>query len=107
MSPSTEAQLRSEATRGLRANELMADDLIVEAFSLLNERLTKEWADSPVRDCEGRERIWLMQKLLKNVGDHLSEIAQTGKLANLQLEQERTLAQKAKDLARDWARGVY
>jgi hypothetical protein len=103
MSPNTESQLRSEATRGQRANELMADELIVEAFTQLNNRLTKEWADSPVRDSEGRERIWLMQKLLKNVGDHLSEIAQTGKLASLQLEQERTLVQKAKE----WAKEVY
>ena len=103
MTPQTESQLRSEATRGQRANELMADDLIVEAFTLLNDRLTKEWADSPVRDSEGRERIWLMQKLLKNVGDHINEIAQTGKLASLQLEQERTLVQRAKD----WAKEVY
>lgn len=42
-----------------------------------------------------------MQKLLKNVGDHLSEIAQTGKLASLQLEQERTILQKAKQWANE------
>ena len=99
MTPQTEAQLRNEATRGQRANELMADELIVEAFELLQDRLTQEWANSPVRDSEARERIWLMQKLLKNVGDHLSEIAQTGKLASLQLEQEKTILQKAKQWA--------
>lgn len=96
MNLSEEPRLRAEAMRGQRAHELMADDLMVEAFGTLNTRLTKEWADSPVRDTEGRERIWLMQKLLKSVGDHLSEIAQTGKLASLQLEQERTRLQKAK-----------
>lgn len=103
MTPQTEARLRNEAARGLRANELMADELIVEAFDTLNARLTSEWASSPVRDTEGRERIWLMQKLLKSVGDHLNEIATTGKLGALQLEQERTLAQKAKE----WAREIY
>lgn len=101
MKPETESQLRSEAARGLRANELMADDLIVEAFTQLDKRLDEEWANSPVRDTEGRERIWLMKKLLKNVGDHLKEIAQTGKMAALQLEQERTMLQKAKEWARD------
>ena len=96
MNHQTEAQLRSEATRGSRANELMNDELMLEAFTTLDNRLTKEWADSPVRDTEGRERIWLMQKLLKNVDAHLREIATTGRMANLQLEQERSLLQKAK-----------
>ena len=100
MNPPEQAQLRSEATRGQRAVELMADDLMVEAFTTLNTRLTNEWANSPVRDTSGREQIWLMQKLLKSVESHLSEIAQTGKLAALQLEQERTRLQKM----RDWAR---
>jgi hypothetical protein len=103
MTPITEVRLRNEAARGVRANEIVQDELFVEAFALLNDRLTTEWAESPVRDTEGRERIWLMQKLLKNVGDHLKEIAQTGKLANLQLEQERTMVQKAKE----WAREIY
>ena len=101
MKNETEAQLRSEATRGFRANELMNDELMLEAFSTLDKRLTQEWADSPVRDTEGRERIWLMQKLLKNVDAHLREIATTGRMANLQLEQERTLLQKAKQWANE------
>ena len=79
----------------------MSDELIVEAFDILNTRLTDEWASSPVRDTEGRERIWLMKKLLKNVGDHLNEIAQTGKMASIQLEQERTIAQRAKQWAKE------
>ena len=99
MKNETEAQLRSEAARGFRATELMNDELMLEAFSTLDHRLTQEWADSPVRDTEGRERIWLMQKLLKNVDAHLREIATTGRMANLQLEQERNLLQKAKQWA--------
>ena len=98
MKPENEAQLRSEATRGMEAIELMSNELLVEAFTTLDARLTQEWSNSPARDSEGRERIWLMQKLLKNVVDHLKEIAQTGKLASLQLEQERTMAQRAKAL---------
>lgn len=101
MNPAEQAQLRGEATRGQRALELMADDLMVEAFGILNTRLTEEWASSPVRDTAGREQIWLMQKLLKSVEGHLSEIAQTGKLAALQLEQERTRLQRVKDWARE------
>lgn len=96
-----EPQLRSEAARGQRAAELLADPLLIEAFALLDERFNQQWADSPARDTEGRERIWLMKKLLKNVGEHLAEVATTGKLASIQLERHRTMLQKAKEWARD------
>ncbi len=96
-----EAKLKSEVARAERANELMDDELMVEAFTLLNSKLTAEWSNSPVRDTEGRERIWLMQKLLKSVGDHLREIALTGKMASLQLQQEQTILQKAKAAMRE------
>ena len=96
MNVTQEAQLRAEAARGLRANELMVDELMVQAFETLQKRLQDEWQASPARDTEGRERLWLMTKLLKNVADHLSEVAQTGKLASLQLEQHRTLVQRTR-----------
>lgn len=102
MKAETEAQLRNEAARGMRANELMSDELLVEAFTTLENRLTQEWANSPVRDSEGRERIWVMQKLLKNVEDHLREIATTGKMAALQLDQERTILQKMKEFVQEF-----
>jgi hypothetical protein len=101
MNLENEGQLRSEATRGQRAAELLADPLLVEAFALLDERFNQQWADSPARDTEGRERIWLMKKLLKNVGEHLAQVAMTGKMASLQLEQHKTMLQKAKDWARE------
>lgn len=101
MNLNEESKLRTESLRGQRAVELMTDPLMVEAFDLLHARFQTEWADSPARDTEGRERIWLMQKLLKNLGGHLSEIAQTGQLASLQLEQHRTRLQKAQDWAKE------
>lgn len=101
MDVANESQLRSEASRGQRAAELMQDPLMAEAFALLDERFNQQWADSPARDTEGRERIWLMKKLLKNVGDHLAEIAMTGKLAALELEQNKSRAQKAKEWLTD------
>jgi hypothetical protein len=99
MNLNEEAKLRAEATRGMRANELMSDEIMVEAFTLLDQRLTNEWANSPARDTDGRERLWMMLKLLKSVEGHLKEVATTGKMASLKLEQERTLMQRAKQWA--------
>ena len=103
MSPNTESQLRNEATRGMAANELIANELLIEAFAKIDARIMQEWADSPARDTTGRENLWTMKKLLSNLSAHIAEVATTGKLASLQLEQERTLVQKAKE----WAREVY
>jgi len=41
MNSDQEYKLMFEATRGQRAAELMADELIVEAFDTLNERMGK------------------------------------------------------------------
>lgn len=91
-----EAKLRAEASRGQRAAEIMADELVVEAFTKMRDRFASDWANSPARDTEGREKIWLMQKLLKSVEDQLKEVMTTGRMASMQLEQERTIAQRAK-----------
>lgn len=103
MNLNEESKLRTETQRGQRAAELMADPLMVEAFALLHERFQTEWADSPARDTEGRERIWLLQKLLRNLQGNLMEVLRTGQLASTQLEQHRSRLQKAKD----WAKEVF
>ena len=102
MNPETEAQLRHEANRGMRASDLLNDDLMIEAFATITERLSSEWANSPVRDTEGRERIWMMQKLLQSLKGHIEEVLQTGKMAALQLEQQRTIAQRLKSQMSEW-----
>lgn len=102
MTPENEAQLRAEASRGMAANELLSNELLVEAITTIDDRLTQEWANSPVRDTEGRERIWLMKKLLQNLSGHIRDVAETGKLASIQLERERTLAQKLKSQLNEW-----
>jgi hypothetical protein len=97
MNIAEESKLRDEASRGLRAQALIDDELLREAFQMLRTRYTNEWAESPARDSEGREKLWLMLKLLSAVDAHLSEVLTTGKLAATQLEQERTRLQRTKD----------
>ena len=97
-----EYQLINEIERARQAQELIEHPLFVEAFETYRERLMKEWADSPARDTDGREKLWLMTKLLNGVENHLKELMQTGKLASLQLEQKRTLAQRLKLVAQGW-----
>lgn len=46
-----------------------------------------QWENSPVRDKEGREVLWLSQKLLAKVHGQLAQVMETGQLAKLSLAQ--------------------
>jgi hypothetical protein len=97
MNMGEEQQLRYESDRGRRAQELLDDDLLKEAFNTLKEQLKNQWADSPVRDTEGREKLWLMLKLLESVEGHLSTVVTTGKMASIQLTEAKNLMDRLKE----------
>lgn len=97
-----ETRLLAEQERARQAQELAEHPLFKEALQLYRERLMKEWSDSPARDTEGREKLWLMQKTVAVVERHLVELMETGKLASIQLEQRRTLAQRARESLQGW-----
>ncbi len=46
--------------RGRRAQQLLDDPLIAEAFEAMEADLVAAWRAAPVRDVEGREHLWLM-----------------------------------------------
>ncbi len=92
-----ESRLLAEQERARQAQELAEHPLFKEALQQYRERLMQEWSDSPIRDTEGREKLWLMQKTVAVVERHLVELMETGKLASMQLEQRRTLAQRARE----------
>ena len=92
-----ESRLLREIDRARQAQELAEHPLFVEAVEQYKTRLMDEWAASPARDKEGREHLWLMVKTVSVVEGHLKELMQTGKLATIQLEQKKSLMQRAKD----------
>lgn len=92
---SDEQRLIGEMERARQASDVLDHPRFKEAFEVYRQRLNDEWAASPSRDMEGREKIWLMQKSLNAVEDHLKELIQTGKLASIQWEQKQTLSQRA------------
>lgn len=89
-------RLLSEMDRARQAQELAEHPIFMEALAQYRQRLNDEWAASPARDTEGRERLWLMSKTISVVEGHLKELMETGKLASIQWEQKLTLAQRAK-----------
>ncbi len=97
-------QIGREIEREQRAKEVAENPLFREAFDSLRDQLRAEWENSPARDTEGRERIWLAVNMLGKVEQHLMKTMQTGKMARMQLDEERSkLAQMRDWAARKWA----
>ncbi len=78
-----------EIARGERAQQLLNDPLLVEAFETIEKELHDQWQNSPARDAEGREKLFLTLKCLHKMHGHLVNVLESGKMA------KATLAQRA------------
>jgi len=77
--------LDKEQQRGHRAKQILEDEIFVEAIQKVSAELDQEWINSPVRDTEGRERIYMMKKMLNVLLVQLQSVMETGKLASKQI----------------------
>ena len=67
--------------RGVKAERLMREPMLVEAFVALDEYYTEAWKDSPLDAQTERETIFMYISALREVRAHLAQIAKTGELA--------------------------
>jgi|TARA_R100001129_G_scaffold119792_2_gene83103 hypothetical protein len=77
--------LEKEQKRGQRAKQILEDEIFVEAVQKVSGELHQEWKNSPVRDTEGREKIYMMEKMLNVLLVQLQSVMETGKLASKQI----------------------
>lgn len=95
--PQIDHKLLAEQERGRQAAELLEHPLMKEAFSTIRQEFTQAWQNSPTRDQEGREKLWQLLKLTDRLESFLTETVTTGKMATMQIEEARTIAQRVKD----------
>lgn len=86
LSDDQESQLVKERDRGHRAGRIVQDEIFVESVSAMRERFLDEWQNSPIRDAEGRERIYLMVRILDLLVQELTSVMETGQSANTTLQ---------------------
>lgn len=77
----------TEILRGERARQLLDDPLLQEAFALIEQEYQKAWQESPARDVEARELLYLSLKNLAKVKGHLVQVMESGMLAKATLAQ--------------------
>ena len=74
-----------EIQRGHRAKAILDDEIFAEAIQKVSTELDQEWLNSPIRATEGREKIYMMKKMLNVLLVQIQSVMETGKLASKQI----------------------
>lgn len=84
--------------RGTRAKEVLENEEFQAAFDAIEQELTQAWKNSPQRDADGRERLFLALTVLGKIKASLTTTMDTGKLALLELQHNNpTMREKARE----------
>ena len=81
-----EIKLNADISRGARAEALVRNELLAEAFASLEQRYVQEWRVTNFRDTDARERLWQAINIVGKVKDHLVGVVTSGRLAQKQLD---------------------
>jgi|TARA_E500000318_G_C3421412_1_gene157445 hypothetical protein len=78
--------LNKQISRGQKAKELLEEPLLQDSLKAIRNKLDTEWKNSPLRDVEGREKIFFLVKAIDELEAMLISEMETGKLASEQLK---------------------
>ena len=77
-----------------RAKEVLENEAFIAAFDNTEKEIIEQWTSSPARDAEGREKLHSYLMLLRKVKAHLTSSLDTGKLAEIDLQHKKSLAER-------------
>lgn len=89
--------LEERLYNGDRAKEVLENEQFIAAFESIEQEIIDQWKTAPARDAEGREKLWTYLHLLQKVRTCMTNTLETGKLAKLELEHQRSLRQRVRD----------
>lgn len=78
-----------EAERGRQAELLLDNPIYRESIEAVRTAIIAQWQACPIRDKEGQHELKLMNKLLNDLVANINTVAETGRLAKLQIEREK------------------
>lgn len=81
--------LSEEIQRGIKAQSILESEIYQESIDTVRQMIIDQWAKSPIRDHEGQHELRLMLKLLDDLTGNIKQIAETGKLAQIHIENEK------------------
>src|SRR6266853_6356087 len=89
-----EARLGEAAAKAARAQDLLDNELLSEAFKGLEDNYTSAWRATGIDDVAAREKLFLAINIVGKVRDHLSGILTNGKLAQAELKELAQMAER-------------
>ena len=90
----------AELERYEQARVLLENPLFQGAFETVERELMSRWKTDASLSPDGREKVFLMVTLLGQVQMILREHMETGQMARVQLERDRTLRERVANGAR-------
>ena len=78
--------LNKQISRGQQAKDILENPLLQDSLKAIRNKLDTEWKNSPLRDVEGREKIFFLVKAIDELEAMLISEMETGKLASEQLK---------------------
>jgi hypothetical protein len=94
------ATLEQRMTEGEQARQVLENPAFAKAFDDIEREHVEAWKNSPARDPDGRETLWMTVKLLYKLRSTLEAAMTDGRLANVEREHQ------AKLLAKERSEGV-
>lgn len=91
-----ETALSKAAAKAVRAQRLLEDDLLVEAFKALEDGYTAAWRATTIDQVPAREKLFLAINIVGKVRDHLTTVVNDGKLAAKELKDLAETAERKK-----------
>lgn len=91
-----EDKLLTDSTRAMRAQQLLQDTMLQEAYATIEANLVAAWIGSDARDDDGRKRCWDAVQANRNHKDFLDRVVSGGKLAQAELKMLAEAAERKK-----------
>ena len=83
--------------RASRAEKLVNDPLLIEAFDVLRTKILANIEEAPIRDKAGVHECRLMLKVLSSVKGHLEQAVRDGKVVLHRLEERKRFEKALED----------
>jgi len=80
-----EDRLQGAIAKGAQAESLLRNELLTEAFKVLEADYIKAWSATDPSQADARENFWRAVQILADVRRHLLKLANNGKIAQREL----------------------
>lgn len=81
-----EGKLRDQVDRAARAETLLREPMITEAFETLEKEFVTAWKQSAIADQDARENIYQLLQALEAFKGHFAKVLEDGRLAEERLK---------------------